>query len=247
VNTRLPNGLTFNGEYAIRAMMRRGMIVDIDHMSDRAANRTLAIATAVPGGGYPVTSGHSAVRDRNSQFNAENSRTTTQLAQIACLGGMFGLGTDGIGANRWTAQYERGYNAMRQAFAPNGVCPQATPLGAGFVSLGTDANSLVKTPPPPLFDPAGPRAPVDIYNPANPLNSGLPPLVRSTTAGRTWDYNFDGVAHYGMFVDFLRDVRMLNPAGAMPGRQIVDDQMMYGADYFYRMWVKADTQKGRVQ
>jgi len=49
-----------------------------------------------------------------------------------------------------------------------------------------------------------------------------------------------------MFVDFLRDVRTFSPGGAMPGRQMVDDQMMYGAEYFYRMWLKADTQKARV-
>lgn len=43
-----------------------------------------------------------------------------------------------------------------------------------------------------------------------------------------------------MFVDFLRDVRLFKLPGSMPGRQMVDDQMMYGADYFYRMWQKAD-------
>jgi len=247
VNTRRPNGLTARGEFAIRAMMRRGMIVDIDHMSDRAANRTLAIANAVSGGGYPVTSGHTAVRDRaSSQFNAETSRTTTQLARIACLGGMFGLGTDAAGAHRWAQHYERGYNVMRRAFAPNGLCPSTLPLGAGFVALGTDANSLVKTPVPPMLDPGGPIRFADIYNASNPLNAGVPPLARSSTGTRTWDYNTDGVAHYGMFVDFLRDVRHFSLPGLMPGREMVDDQMMYGADYFYRMWLKADTQKTRV-
>lgn len=247
VNTRLASGLTAGGEFAIRAMMRRGIIVDLDHMSNRAANRALAIASAVPGGGYPLMSGHSGVRDRATPpHNAENSRTPAQLARIACLGGMFGLGTDTAGAYRWAAQYEVGYNAMRRAFAPNGLCPASTPLGGGFIGLGTDANSLVKTPTPPLFDPVGPPRITDIYNPGNPLNSGVPPLFRSTTGTRTWDYNVDGVAHYGMFVDFLRDVRTWNPNGATPGRQIVDDQMMYGAEYFYRMWLKADTQKSAV-
>ena len=39
-NTR---GLTDRGEYLIRLMMRRGMIVEPDHMSVRAKNRTLAL------------------------------------------------------------------------------------------------------------------------------------------------------------------------------------------------------------
>jgi hypothetical protein len=247
VNTRSTNGLTTLGDFAVRAMMRRGIIVDIDHMSDRAANRTLAIANAVPGGGYPVTSGHAGIRERvNPSFNAETARSTAQLARIACLGGMFGMGTDAAGAHRWAALYDGGYNVMRRAFAPNGLCPSTLPLGAGFVALGTDANSLVKTPVPSILDPLGPPRFVDIYNASHPNNAGVPPLTRSTTGTRTWDYNTDGVAHYGMFVDFLRDVRWFNQPGRMPGREMVDDQMMYGADYFYQMWLKADAQKTRV-
>jgi hypothetical protein len=252
----MPLGLTARGQFAIRAMMRRGIIVDIDHMSDGAANQTLTMAAAIPGGGYPVNSGHSGVRDRSSENNAENARTKAQLARIACLGGMFGLGTDGIEAYKWAGFYESGYNAMLHAFAPNGTCPSGLPLGGGFMGLGTDANSLVKS-PPPTFAPGVFRIRIpDIYNvdPNNAIYQGLPPnqppgmvpLLKSTTGTKTWDYRFDGVAHYGMYVDFLRDVRTWNSGGAMSGRKIVDDQMMYGADYFYRMWLKADAQKVMV-
>jgi uncharacterized repeat protein (TIGR01451 family) len=242
VNARTTNGLTNLGDFAIDALMKRGMIVDIDHMSDRAANRTLARAAAVPGGGYPVTSGHSGVRSRTSSQNKENARTTTQLARIACLGGMFGLGTDGAQATSWTGEYARGYEVMRRAFAPNGLCPQGQPLGVGYMGLGTDTNSLVKTP-----QPSGARF-TPIYIASHPLNAGAtPPLTQSAKGnGQVWDYNLDGVAHYGMFADFLRDVRTLPANATMSGRQIVDDQMMYGAEYFYRMWLKADTQKVRV-
>lgn len=248
INTRTPNGLTSVGEYTLRALMRRGIIIDIDHMSNRAANRTLTIANGIAGGGYPVTSGHSGIRNRLiEERSAENSRTTTQLARIACLGGMFGLGTDGARAVNWTTEYARGYDVMRRAFAPNGVCPNADPLGGtSFLGLGTDANSLVKTPRPPTFEPGGAPRFTDIYNPNNPLNQGIPPLIRSTEGTRTWDYNTNGVAHYGMFLDFLRDVRTLPANTTMNGRQIVDDQMMFGAERFYRMWLKSDAQKVRV-
>jgi microsomal dipeptidase-like Zn-dependent dipeptidase len=250
VNARTPAGLTALGDAVIASLMRRGMIVDVDHMSDRAANRTLLRAAAVPGGGYPVTSGHSAVRTRGpAGHDKENSRTTAQLARIACLGGMFGLGTgekNGTRAVDWSTHYARGYEVMRRAFAPGGLCPQATPLGVGFIGLGTDANSLVKTPRAPLLDPVGPPRFTDIYNPNNAINAGVPALTRSTLGTRTWDYNADGVAHYGMFVDFLRDVRTLPAGAALTGRQAVDEQMMYGADYFHRMWRKAEAQSARV-
>jgi hypothetical protein len=88
----------------------------------------------------------------------------------------------------------------------------------------------------------------DIYNPnpQHPINEGVSLLSRSETGDRTWDYNFDGVAHYGMFVDFLRDVRTWGGTATITGKQIFDDQMMYGAENFYRMWLKAETQKTRV-
>jgi len=152
VNARNPNGLTALGEFALKAMMKRGMIIDIDHMSDRAANRALALANFSPGG-YPLMSGHTGIRERNSaDLDAENARTRAQLAQVACLGGMFGVGTDGMGAYKWAGAYAEIYEIMRRAFGPGGACPQATPLGVSFVALGTDMNSLVRTPPPTIFD-----------------------------------------------------------------------------------------------
>jgi hypothetical protein len=246
VNARNPNGLTALGEFALKAMMKRGMVIDIDHMSDRAANRALTLAN-FPGGGYPLMSGHTGIRDRNSgDLNAENARTKAQLAQVACLGGMFGVGTDGMGAYKWAGAYAEIYEIMRRAFAPGGACPQATPLGVSFVALGTDMNSLVRTPPPTIFDPFGTPRFTDIYNPNNPINAGLTPLIKSTTGNRTWDYNIDGVAHYGMYVDFLRDVRTWGGNTTLTGHQIVDDQVMYAAENFYRMWLKAEAQKTRI-
>jgi hypothetical protein len=136
---------------------------------------------------------------------------------------------------------------MRRAFGPGGQCPQSNPLGVGLIGLGTDTNSLVKTPRSTMLDlPTTPRF-TPIYDPSHPVNAEVAPLSRSQKGnGGTWDYNNDGVAHYGMFADFLRDVRTLPASATMTGRQIVDDQMMYGADYFYRSWLKADTQKTRV-
>jgi hypothetical protein len=108
-------------------------------------------------------------------------------------------------------------------------------------------NSLVRTPPPTMVDTFGlPPRFTDIYNPNNPINAGLPPLSKSTTGLRTWDYNFHGVVHYGMYVDFLRDIRTWGGNATNTGKQIVDDQLMYSAENFYRMWLKAETQKTHV-
>ena len=247
VNVRTEDGLTPLGKFALKAMMKRGMIIDIDHMSDRAANWALGFAN-FPGGGYPLMSGHTGIRDRHSgDLNAENARTKEQLAQVVCLGGMLGLGTDGMAAFHWAAAYNEAYDDMRRAFAPGHRCQEFTPLGMSFIGLGTDMNSLVRTPPPTMVDTFG-QAPrfADIYNPNNPINAGLPRLFPSTTGNKTWDYNFAGVAHYGMYVDFLRDVRTCSGDPTNSCKQIVDDELGHSAENFYRMWLKAETQKVRV-
>jgi hypothetical protein len=53
-------GLTALGEYVVKGMMKRGMIVDVDHMSVKAANQTLVLLEEARDGGYAgVVSGHS--------------------------------------------------------------------------------------------------------------------------------------------------------------------------------------------
>ena len=81
-------GLTDLGRQAVEEMMRLGMIVDIDHMSEKAANDTLALATARS---YPLAAGHVAFRDIADDRN-EYQRTAGQLAEIARLGGMVAVG-----------------------------------------------------------------------------------------------------------------------------------------------------------
>ena len=91
----------------------------------------------------------------------------------------------------------------------------------------------------------------DIYNPSNAANDNpfLPALGRSTTGFRTWDYNLDGVAHYGMYADFVKDVRTAPSGGALrtSGRDLVDNHLLKSADYFFRMWQKIEAQKSNVR
>ena len=72
---------------------------------------------------------------------------------------------------------------------------------------------------------------------------------QSRTGNRAWNYNIDGVAHYGLIADFLRDVRSLPASGSaapLTGAQMVDTNMMYGADYFWRMWSQCEAQRTHI-
>jgi microsomal dipeptidase-like Zn-dependent dipeptidase len=131
VNAR---GLTPAGYDAILKMMRRGMIIDIDHMSQKAADQALEMADRLS---YPVNSGHSGPRHTNA---SESSRTQAQYKSIARLGGLAGVG--------WQAATARTYAANVRWVSDRGVP----------VALGTDANSMVDRPPPPA-----PNAPSSGY------------------------------------------------------------------------------------
>jgi hypothetical protein len=81
-----------------------------------------------------------------------------------------------------------------------------------------------------------------------PGSDYLPPVVyddflrRSQLGTKIWDYNVDGVAHYGMLPDFLRAVRY-----APLGDEIVDNNLVYGAEYFAETWKIAEGLRSRVK
>ena len=58
-------------------------------------------------------------------------------------------------------------------------------------------------------------------------------LDKPKTGERTWDINVDGVAHYGLYPDWVEDLRM------QAGNEIVDD-MSRGAEAYLEMWERAE-------
>ncbi|MDB4977145.1 MAG: putative rane protein [Myxococcaceae bacterium] len=63
------------------------------------------------------------------------------------------------------------------------------------VAIGSDINGIVKMPPPPS---AGTGRAIT-YGPSFP---------QASQGSRSWNYNTEGVAHIGLFPDFLRDVEL---------------------------------------
>ena len=66
-------GLTSDGEALVRDLMRRGVLIDLEHMSDRATERTVELAQAncadLARGRtcYPLLTSHSWPRDLKRQ------------------------------------------------------------------------------------------------------------------------------------------------------------------------------------
>jgi hypothetical protein len=177
VNTR---SLTSAGILAIGEMMKKGMLIDIDHMSQASANAAITLAQARPGG-YPLNSGHNGVRGALGGVTTERSFTSQQYGLIGAMHGMAGVGSAQIPADRWLALY----NAVIQAMGPGAAA-----------GLGTDMNGMEFAMPPRL------GSSVKYGTKAFPL-----PMSKDGT--KTWDYNVLGVAHYGLLPDFLQDVASL--------------------------------------
>lgn len=212
------NGLTPMGEYALREMMKLGMLIDIDHMSQKAAERALEIAEGVdplPNGGhagYPLFSGHNSIRGKGIGIGADSeiARTVEQYKRIAKLHGMAGVGTGGLQAD----QFLRLYNLV--VHASDGA-PAA---------FGTDTDGLVEGMPR--------RSGSNVaYTAAFPM---------SQLGTKKWNYNQDGVAHYGMIADYIKDME------SIPGSSgLIDNYLMNGADYFLDSWQKAEVEKVKVK
>jgi hypothetical protein len=215
IGHRNKRGLTTLGELAITYMMQKGFFIDIDHMSQASANRTIelaqALATKNPNSGvkgYPLMSGHNGIRGHagtpGANGSSENQRTPAQLKALAGLHGMFGLGSSKLSARTWMADYA--------------IAMTTGGFDDGAVCFGTDLDGLVHGNPPP--------------DDASSVYGGS--LAPQTTGTRTWNYDRDGVAHYGMLGEFIADARRSDP------NDYVNSSLMASAQYFMDTWVVID-------
>jgi microsomal dipeptidase-like Zn-dependent dipeptidase len=192
-----PKGLTPLGEHLIRSMMRKGMIVETDHMSMKARRQTLSIleATKYPG----VISSHSW-GDLGSQKRLQK------------LGGLVGpiSSVSTSFSDEWrTARANRD---TRFTFG--------TPFGS-------DINGLHSQPVPRAGAAGNP-----VRYPFKSFDGGS--LIYQQHSGtRVYDVNTDGVDHYGLYPDWIEDLRLV------AGPQIVSD-MANGAEAYLQMWARAE-------
>lgn len=227
-------GITDLGIFAIKEMMRLGMMIDIDHMSEKTIESVLPIATL---NDYPINSGHTGFRGNGG--DSENTRTDEQLEIIRRTGGMMGVGI----ANNISPSFLHSYRYGMPKL--NGI------------TIGSDINGM-EVMPKPRFSVNGMLIlnndqnytpyPQDIRDRANNkvrytnTNEGVNiPLTMSQTAGKTWNYNFDGMAHVGLYPDYLQDLKNLGMTNVERGR------LFLGAEFFAQMWEKCERQRANIR
>ncbi len=203
-------GLTPVGEFALKEMMKLGMMIDLDHMGKKSMNKAFDLAEQF-NGGYPVNLGHNEIRPATK--GTERNVDIATALRVGRLGGMFGVGTADMTPNKFISEYLKVVKAMGNN-------------GEFFVApaIGSDANGLE-----PL-----PKATSGLIS-AMFYSNGFTKLK---TGERTWDYTKEGVAHYGLMNEFMRDVKT-RPNGAG-----VHDKLWQSAEYFARMWEKCEAVAG---
>ena len=194
-------GLTERGRFGIAYMMRKGFMIDIDHMSEKAANEVLDMAIA---NNYPVNSGHNEPRESGG---TENNRTPAQYAKLKQVGGMVGTGH---GAN--ASGYVRTYREVAKI------------MGYRNVAIGTDVGGFSALP-------QRDTSLTLVYD-----NN----FTRCKTGNRSWDINTDGVAHYGLWPDYIRSWDL---AGMTPKEKNV---FMNSAEDFTQVWEKCTSNANKA-
>lgn len=96
-------------------------------------------------------------------------------------------------------------------------------FGFGY---GADINGLGAQ-----GDPRGADAPHQVVYPFRGL--GGVTVHRNTSGRRTYDVNTDGVAHYGLYPDWIEDLRR-------QGGQAIADDMARGAEAYLQTWERAE-------
>jgi hypothetical protein len=188
-------GMTPLGEYLVRKMIRRGMIVDPDHMSVTAANRALEILAREKHSG--VVSSHSWTDERN-------------WPDIYRLGGVV---APKAGSSTGFIENWREARKMRD---------RRYYFGFGF---GDDMNGFATQGPPRTGAENPVRYPFESFD-------GGVRFDRQRSGERVFDINADGVAHFGLYPDWVEDLRK------QAGGRIVRD-LSRGAEAYLQMWERA--------
>ena len=196
-------GLTPLGEYFIHRLIDRGVMIETDHTGVLARNRIFDIAEAR---GVPVFSGHTgsvSIAEKDSD-------------RILQTGGIISNLPDD--PSSVTVAFIQELESLYRTLHGH-----TDGLSTG---LGSDINGIHNQPPPrPDADSRPLRYPFRSYD-------GQVVFERQVTGERVFDLNADGVAHYGLYPDYLADMQM------QPGGDAALRYLFRSAEGYLQAWTR---------
>ncbi|XXY48799.1 membrane dipeptidase [Sorangium sp. So ce269] len=223
-NCRNTRGLTAEGRSLLQAMMSKGMLIDLAHLSERGVADAYALAQA--SSYYPLYISHGHFREVMNPGLADDEKTTPAWAiqAIRRTGGMFGLRT----AHDETRAYARS-GVENTCHGSSRSLAQAYEFGRQGLKVpmafGADLNGFIQQ-TRPRFGPNGAcsatfEAEADAQARAQQVSG--PGRVGT-------DFDEKGLAHIGLLPDLLTDLDHLGASTAA---------LRSSAETFLRMWERA--------
>ncbi|CAM3847902.1 ricin-type beta-trefoil lectin domain protein [Parendozoicomonas haliclonae] len=200
------NALTISdqGRYLMERMAAKGMIIDLDHMSGNMQREALTILEGLNYSG--ALSSHAGTKYPGPALSPVQQR-------LIALGGLISPYNGSVG---WmSAQIE----VIGAEQSKNGQF-----VGVGF---GTDVNGIA-----PQASGMGVTGNPVTY----PFTSydGRVTFEQPKTGNRTFDYNEEGMAHYGLLPEHLENYRRIGADNALAA-------IFNSAEAYLRMWERAES------
>jgi microsomal dipeptidase-like Zn-dependent dipeptidase len=219
-------GLTADGRALVQAMMTKGMLLDMAHMSERSVQDTFSLAQA--NAYYPLMISHGHFREVMNPKVAEQEKSTPAwvVRYLRQTGGIFGLRTahDEVRTYTKTAVANNCHGSTRSLAQAIEFGRQGLKVPMAF---GADFNGFIQQ-TRPRFGPNG--ACSASFQAEADLQAYQQTLSGPGRLGTEFDEN--GLAHIGLLPDLLRDLKNLgvNTTG-----------LENSAETFIRMWERATT------
>lgn len=223
-------GLTETGRALIEEMMDLNFIIDTDHMSRLMADEVMQMArttTETRPNKYPLVSSHTGFlsRSHGSEFSVHDA----QLAIFKEIGGMI-TATNPKGDCSTTADFRDDY-----LFAVNAMKKHAGDRFPG-VGFSTDTNGFAGATGPRFGNPSCEgAAETELPYPFTGVMGGL--FSKQTTGDRSFDFNQQGLAHYGLLADFFADLKRTGMTDAELG------PLLNSAETYIRLWERVNNSR----
>jgi len=201
-------GLTPLGVQLINGMIDRKILIDVDHQSTLMTKAVLDIAQARGYSGLVASHGDT---DGNKP---DSSEPNFNLVRLTSLGGH--ISALARTTNGFKSLVTPGFKAMKRAANDKGYL-------AG-IGIGTDYNGLIGM---PKLDEKF------TYPFTNEFGVTFNPQV---TGDRTFSFNKDGFAHYGMLPEQMESYRV---SLTNSGDAEIYESMMNSAESYLQMWERA--------
>lgn len=256
------NGLTSLGKTLISELIRAGLLVDVDHMSNRALVEAVDIARST---GAPLVASHAGFNEvartggkifapwpivRPSTQDHEGQFSREELNSLVDSGGMVGVilsqGKDlrdiqMVKRSDGKASVPHRCGRSSETFAQAYLYAVDQSDGQA-VAIGTDINTPSLLQPGPRFGSGACPGGKDLTLPGWAPELSYPFTARGsgqsmspmTSGNRTFNFNVDGFATMGQLPDLIADLEVLG----VPAADL--EPLFHSAEAYVRMWEKAD-------